>query len=141
MQAAKMFCILIISAAVMAVCAIAPVRTCFADAETYTFFCGTSSADCREIRTAENFSLTKALLNDVCGECAVYSAENFVLEDFLANYNAEVIFIETLTDSVNYYCTADLPYSTRLYGRQISLHVCVKDGAVLAASPIIFGGY
>ena len=48
---------------------------------------------------------------------------------------------EKLSGSVNYYCTADLPYSVELYGTEINLHICIKQSGVTVASPIIFGGY
>lgn len=141
MQAIKLLILIIISGAVAATCAVLPVRVCFTDAESYAFYCGDTSANCREVHAENNFSLTKALLADVNGECAFYSADNFNMTDFLAQYGAEVIFTEELSDSVNYYCAADLPYSVQLYKAEINLHICVKQSRVLAASPIIFGGY
>ena len=58
---------------------------------------------------------------------------------FLQSVNGEIVFIETLSDSVNYYCKADFPYSVTLYGKEINLHICVKkDGfsAVLFLSAL-----
>lgn len=55
--------------------------------------------------------------------------------------NGEIVFCEKLSDSVNYYCKADLPYSVELYGKTINLHVCIRKDGVKVASPIIFGGY
>ena len=75
----------------------------------------------------------------MCGESAEYSEFDF--DDYLKSVNGEVIFTETLSDSVNYYCKADLPYSVNLYGNEINLHVCIKKDRVKVGSPIIFGGY
>ena len=83
--------------------------------------------------------MKRLALKDVCGECAYYS--QFDLEEFLSSVGGEVVFCEQLEDSVNYYCKADLPYSVKLYGEEINLHVCVKSEGVKVASPIIFGGY
>ena len=51
------------------------------------------------------------------------------------------MFSEELSDSVNYYCTADLPYAVTINGQVINLHICVRADSVKVASPIIFGGY
>lgn len=133
--------ILTAAAALLTVLAFAvlPPRVCFDGGENYVFYCGESSADCREVRVSFNADVERLLLSDVCGESAEY--ENFDLESFLKKVNGKVIFKETLSDSVNYYCAADLPYSVELYGHEINLHVCVKGNRARAASPIIFGGY
>ncbi len=114
-------------------------RTCFAGGESYTFFCGKSSSDCRIVKTYGNAALKKLTLKDVCGESAQYARLD--TEAFIESVNGEIIFCERLHDSVNYYCTADLPYSAELYGVEINLHVCVKEDGVTVASPLIFGGY
>lgn len=119
--------------------AVLPSRLCFDGGENYTFYCGTSSADCREIVAGGGASLVRLTLTDVCGESVEYN--DFNLNSFLKSVNGKVVFCEELSDSVNYYCSADLPYSVNLYGREINLHVCVRDDKVKVASPIIFGGY
>ena len=124
---------------VLAAIAVMPQRLCFSDGKNYTFYCGTSSADCREVCASVNAELERLTLFDVCGESAEY--EDFDLETFLKNVGGKVVFTEELSDSVNYYCTADLPYSVNLYGYKINLHVCVRNDIVKVASPIIFGGY
>ncbi len=112
---------------------------CFAEGESYTFFCGNTSADCRIVTVDGAAALTKLTLKDVCGESTRYSGLD--IEEFLNSVNGKIIFTEELSDSVNYYCTADLPYSITLYGQEINLHICVKKDGVQVASPIIFGGY
>lgn len=116
-----------------------PARVCFADGENYTFYCGTSSADCREVRSTFNAEIERLLLADVCGESVEY--KDFDLNSYLKKVNGKVMFTEELSDSVNYYCTADLPYSVEINGYKINLHVCVRKEGVKVASPIIFGGY
>lgn len=113
-------------------------RLAFDTGKGYIFYCGTSSRDCREIKT-NSPALLRLALKDVCGECAEY--DSLELEEFLSKVNAKVLFEEELSDSVNYYCSADLPYSVELYGQTVNLHICVKEDGVKVASPIIFGGY
>lgn len=130
---------LLMAAAIIFALALMPSRLCFSGGKNYTFYCGSSSADCREVAGADSPSLTRLTLKSVCGESVEY--ENFDLEKFLDGVDGKVIFVEELSDSVNYYCSADLPYSVNLYGHEINLHVCVRGKSAKAASPIIFGGY
>lgn len=120
--------------------AVLPNRLAFDGGESYSFFIGDTSKDCRVVTCGGGEAAIKRLtLNGVCGESATFKSLD--LEQFLAGVNGEVLFKEELSDSVNYYCKADLPYSVTLYGRQVNLHVCVKNEGVTVASPIIFGGY
>ena len=135
----KLLILTVFAGVLLGVFAICQAEVCFDGAESYTFFCGDSSKNCKEISAGNNAMLKKLTLSDICGECAEYSELD--LESFLKSVNGEVVFTETLSDSVNYYCKADLPYSVTLYGEQINLHICVKKSGVKVGSPIIFGGY
>ena len=130
---------LIFAAVIVAALAVLPSRVCFAGGNNYTFYVGTSSADCREVHPLFNAEVERLLLNNVCGESAEY--KEFDFDGFLKEVNGKIVFKEELSDSVNYYCTADLPYSVSLYGSTINLHICVREDGVKVASPIIFGGY
>lgn len=114
-------------------------RVCFEGGKDYTFFCGTSSSNCRIVAVDGNAALKKLTLADVRGESATY--DSLDIAQFLEDVDGEIVFTEKLSDSVNYYCKADLPYSAELYGVSINLHICVKEDGVKVASPIIFGGY
>lgn len=119
--------------------AVLPARVCFAEGENYTFYCGTSSSNCREVHPTFNAEIERFFLFNVCGESVEY--KNFDLNSYLKQVNGKVKFIEELSDSTNYYCTADLPYSVNVNGYTINLHICIKKDSVKVASPIIFGGY
>lgn len=117
-----------------------PRRLLFEGSDYYCFYTGDTSKDCKEIRTGSDAAaLTRITLKNVCGESATYSSLD--LNSFLASVDGEILFTETLSDSVNYYCKASLPYSVELNGQEINLHVCVKESGVTVGSPIIFGGY
>ena len=139
MRFLKLLSVTVLAAAFIAALAVVPSKLCFENGESYTFFCGDSSKNCKEVTAVSNAEFTKLLLQDFCGESTVY--RNFNLEEYLETVNGEIIFVEELSDSVNYYCKADLPYSVNLYGEEINLHVCIKQDTVKVASPIIFGGY
>ena len=135
----KLFALTVLAGILIAIVVISQAKLCFKGAENYTFFCGDTSKNCREIQTSGNAKLKKLSLSDICGECAEYSTLD--IESFLKSVNGEIVFVETIADSVNYYCKADLPYSVTLYGEEINLHICVKSDGVKVGSPIIFGGY
>ena len=135
----KLLTLTIAAGVLIAIFAIAQAKLCFKGAENYTFFCGDTSKNCREVQVSQNAFLKKLSLSDICGECAEYSELD--IESYLKSVNGKIIFVETLSDSVNYYCKADMPYSVTLYGEEINLHICVRADSVKVGSPIIFGGY
>lgn len=124
--------------AFIAALAFLSVNLCFSGGENYTFFCGDTSKNCKEI-TVNNPTLYRLTLSNVCGESTTY--KKFDLQTFLSSVNGKVVFKEELSDSTNYYCTANLPYSITLYGEKINLHISIKKEEVKVGSPIIFGGY
>ncbi len=139
MHLARLLFLTISAVFVLAAVAYMPQNLCFESGDTYTFYCGTSSADCKVI-TVDNFAAAKKLcLKNVCGESTDY--DNFDLDSFLKSVGGKVVFEEKFSDGVNYYCTANLPYSVELYNRTINLHVSVRGNTARVASPIIFGGY
>ena len=139
MRLARLLFLTISAVFVLMAVAFMPQDLCFESGGTYTFYCGTSSADCK-IVTVKNFAKAQKLcLKNVCGESTDY--EDFDLESFLKSVDGKVVFEEKFSDGVNYYCTANLPYSVKLNNQKINLHIAVKGNAARVASPIIFGGY
>ena len=139
MRLARLFFLTISAVFVLAAVAFMPQDLCFESGGTYTFYCGTSSADCKVVTVQSFAKAQKLCLKNVCGESTEY--ENFDMESFLKSVDGKVVFEEKFSDGVNYYCTADLPYSVELCNRTINLHIAVKGNAARVASPIIFGGY
>ena len=138
------FAVLIFTAvaALLVLCAVTalPDRLVFDGGERYTFYVGNTSKNCRVVScSASEAALTRLTLQGVCGESATFSTLD--IDGFLKSVNGKIMFEEPLDDSVNYYCTADLPYSVELYETTINLHICVREDSVTVGSPIIFGGY
>lgn len=128
---AAVFCIAIV---------ILPNRLLFCGGESYRFYLGDTSLNCKEVfADGASAPLLRLTLKDINGESATYKSLN--ISDFLKSVGGEILFIEEVENSKNYYCKADLPYSVTLYGKEINLHICVREGSVTVASPIIFGGY
>ena len=117
-----------------------PDRLLFEGGDSYRFYVGDTSRNCREVfADPATAPLTRLTLQKVCGESTHYPSLDAL--DFIEKMNAKIVFEQELSDSYNYYCTADLPYSVTIDGKTVNLHVCVKDSGVMVASPIIFGGY
>lgn len=139
MRALKLGAIIIVAAAVCAAAVSLPKHTAFECGESYTFYLGSSSSNCRIVTVDDNAGLVLLTLRDVRGEATTYAELD--VDSFLRDNGGRILFEEQLSDSVNYYCSADLPYEIELYGRTVNLHICVKDSGVTVGSPIIFGGY
>lgn len=139
MRAIKLSIIIIIALAVCAAVVSLPKKTAFECGDSYTFFIGTSSADCKVITVDKGAELLALTLTNVCGEATTFKTLD--TDELLEKVNGKILFSEQLSDSVNYYCSADLPYSVTLYGQKVNLHICIKADRVTVASPIIFGGY
>ena len=139
MKVIKLSVVLALAAAVILAFVLLPKRLALPEGESYIFFVGDSSKNCREVKADGNAALVRLELNDVCGECTQFSSLD--VDKFLSDVDGEIIFKEEIDGSVNYYCSAALPYSVSLYGKEINLHICVRDGGVKVATPIIFGGY
>ena len=139
MRVLKLVCTIAAAAVVLIGVAVLPERLAFDCGEKYTFYVGDTSKNCRIVSVNESPALKKLTLKDVCGEATFFKTLD--VSEFLDRVDGEIIFTEDLSDSRNYYCTAALPYSINLYGKEINLHICVRDEGVTVATPIIFGGY
>lgn len=139
MRFIKLSLVAVAAALMLSALAVFPQRLCFDGGGKYTFYCGTSSSDCSEITSYGTAAVDRLTLKDICGESV--ELDNFDLLAFLKKYKAKIEFTEEGEDYVNYYCTADLPYSVQLYGKTINLHICVRGEKAKAGTPIIFGGY
>lgn len=117
-----------------------PYRLTFRGGESYRFYLGDTSLNCKEVfADGSSAPVTRLFLSGVNGESASYKSLD--IEKFLKEVDGEIVFYEEVEGTQNYYCKASLPYSIELYGEEINLHICVKEGGVTVGSPIIFGGY
>lgn len=83
----------------------------------------------------------------VRGESAVYVADSgrdsaSIAKEIRERYAAEILFTETVGDTVSYYChSSGLGEGIILNGCLINLHIAVRTDSVAVGTPIIFGGY
>ncbi|MGN1103714.1 MAG: hypothetical protein ACI4QI_02445 [Candidatus Coproplasma sp.] len=139
-MAFKLLITLILSALMLGAICTLPNKLLFSNADSYRFYLGDTSLNCKEVfAEGDSARLTRLLLSGVNGESATYNSLDVV--GFLESVGGKIIFTEEVDGTVNYYCKANLPYSVTLYGEEINLHICIKESGVTVASPIIFGGY
>lgn len=139
MRAIKLTVMILIAAALCAAAVFMNKKPVFRVGASYTFYTGSNSSNCNIIEAGNMAPLIVLTLKDISGEATTYPELD--VETFLSGVDGRILFTEELSDSVNYYCSADLPYSVELYGETVNLHVCVKENGVTVASPVIFGGY
>lgn len=138
--AVKLLATLTLSAIMLGIICALPNKLLFFGGESYRFYLGDTSKNCKEVfADGGTAPLTRLLLTGVNGESATYKSLD--TQKFLESVGGRVIFTEEIDGTLNYYCKANLPYSIELYGEEINLHICVKEKGVTVASPIIFGGY
>lgn len=116
-----------------------PPRVCFSGGKNHRFICGSSSADCFEYQTGKFCEAERLAVKDVCGESAEY--DDFDLDSFLRSVQGKVLFCERAENTVNYYCSAKLPYSVYIKGYTVNLQICLRENGAKVGTPIIFGGY
>ncbi|MDE7301392.1 MAG: hypothetical protein K2N47_04400 [Clostridia bacterium] len=136
----SIFIMLCLAALLLASVIVLPRRICFKGSESYSFYLGNTSADCREVIVdGQAAHATRLFLGKIGGESATYKSLD--LERFLAEVDGEIVKTQEIDGTMNYYCKANLPYSINLFGEEINLHVCVRADSVKVGTPIIFGGY
>ena len=139
MRAVKLTGLTVAALIILAIISVFQSRLCFDGGENYTFYCGTSSKDCKVVTATYSAAAERLFLKNVCGES--YETDFDGLESILKKYGGKVVFKEEFSDGINYYCSADLPYSVTLHEQEINLHICVRGNRAKIGSPIIFGGY
>ena len=94
-------------------------------------------------RRGEAVVLPKSYLKITCHNPERLSKDEleFVLGDFLDQFNAKLVMLERLEHGVSCYAySQDIKYSTNIKGKKINLHVFIGE-TVKIGSPIIYGSY
>lgn len=80
-------------------------------------------------------------LINVYGESFKANKENFDLKGFLEDFNAQIVFVESISEGTCYYAySPKIKYRAQIYGSVVNLHVFVGDSVTIGA-PIIFGSF
>ena len=92
-----------------------------------------------EIINTLNFS---AIFISKYGEAFSLTKSNFTLNNFLNDFNAELIFTEEVENGTCYYAySPKIQYLEKIYGQNINIHIFIGKNNVKIGSPLIYGGY
>ena len=83
-----------------------------------------------------------ALYRGIKGESCEVKKENFDINAFLTDFEAEMVACEKVGDIVCYYAfSPKVKYLEKVNGKKVNLHVAVRDNAVVIGTPIIYGSF
>ena len=76
------------------------------------------------------------------GQSAVIKKENFYLENFLLDFGAKLVFVESGEDYSCYYAySPNFKQSKIINEKKVNLHIAIKKDSVKVGSPIIYGSF
>ena len=76
------------------------------------------------------------------GESVILEKEVGDVEAILELYDAKILFIEEVCDTLSYYCyTEKWSDGITLDGATVNLHIAVNQTQCAVGTPIIFGGF
>ncbi len=108
----------------------------FAGASNYTLYLGTSSAG--QIVTSS--PAKDKLCYSVRGESGEYEGDCY--EQLKNKFQAKLLLSEEACGVKNYYLySPKLGKTIKIGGKNVNLHVAVKENTTAVGTPIIFGGY
>ena len=81
-------------------------------------------------------------LKNIRGESVSLKKENFDLNEFLSDMNAEVVFVEQTEEMNLYYAySPNLKYKKIVDGRLVNVQIAIAKERVTVGSPLIFGSF
>ncbi len=93
-----------------------------------------------KIITATRFDYPR--YTDIKGESCTVKDKTLTAEDIFNEYNATLVFTETVANTVNYYgYSNEIKYRKTLGDKIVNIHISVSENGVTVGSPIIFGSF
>ena len=89
-----------------------------------------------------NLTNIQSIFTFKAGEGFYVDSNNFDINEFLKNHNAQVVFIEKVESGTSYYCfSTNIYYFQPIRDKIINLHIFISEKTTKIGSPIIYGGY
>ncbi len=86
--------------------------------------------------------LSRCKTADIKSETCEISVEDFNLEDILSSLNAKIVCLEEISEGVSYYAfSPKIKYRGFILGKQVNLHIFVKNSGVKIGSPLIYESF
>ncbi|MBQ3493361.1 MAG: hypothetical protein IJA88_04560 [Clostridia bacterium] len=106
--------------------------------KNYELYLGQSSSNAQIVHASEK---TFLFAQEIFGESFKCEKNEFNLQDFFDSYNARLIKIERVGETVSYYAySPKIKYRAHIFGQVVNLHVAV-DKQVTVGSPLIYGSF
>lgn len=123
---------------------IAGTKTVFPAGKNYVFYRGSASSEAKIFSCPPAFAPVYKYMfsSSLTGESTTYAAGEYPAAEIVKNYEAEVLFTETVCGTVNYYCyTEKLGDTVKIGEYAVNLHIAENAAQTAAGTPIIFGGF
>lgn len=107
-------------------------------ADSFELYLGGQKSGVEIVRASINLF---PFIHNVCGESFKMEAANFNLETFFKQFNAQILFIEEISEGICYYAySPKIKYRQQVLGEIVNLHVFVGK-QITVGSPIIYGSF
>ena len=135
----KKFCLAFLAVVFMLFISIANEKPIFSSyASNYEIYTQSASSNAR-ITNADK-TLYPFITAKVGESCKVKG--EFDIHKFLADMNAEIVFIEPTDEGTSYYAySSNIRYLKRISGKRVNLQIFIGKTSVTVGSPIIFGSF
>ncbi len=106
---------------------------------TYELYLTSNSSSAHVIKTDR---VGYYLFSNVKGESCKVEKQGFNVDDFFAQMDAEILFVETTEDIKCYYgYSPNVKYRKQVLGRTVNIHVAVGKSQVTLGAPLIYGSF
>lgn len=81
-------------------------------------------------------------LKNVKGESCKIKKKDFSLDEFLREFDAELVHVEEIEQGISYYAfSKKVKYKQKVFGKIINLHVFIGKEEITVGAPIIYGSF
>ncbi len=136
----KKLCLTVCGALICLALAVGNNRPIFLDraSQIQTYLSNSSSGEIITLKEDNYFTF----FGKIKGESYKADKQEFSLEDFLREFDGEILFVEKIGEGVSYYGKADKIKYRKIYnGEIINFHIFVGENSVTVGAPIIYGSF
>lgn len=107
-------------------------------ANNFEFYLSSPSSNAKIVNVNDKLWL---ITKDVYGESFRADEKNFCLEEFLSDFNAEVVAVESIEEGISYYAySPKIKYRAKVNDKTVNLHVFIGESVTVGA-PLIYGSF
>ena len=81
-------------------------------------------------------------ISGIKGESFMINSSDFNLNEFLLEFNAQLLFIEEISHGTSYYAfSPQIKYREQILGQTVNVQVFIAKDYVVVGAPIIYGSF